>query len=132
MLFESGLVDTSISVEEQIKRCVEIINIKIDKLNSLKEYSICRNQELFVFLHTYLSFADIRKIYNMIGERYKIVGKKFSCVFILSDCYLYECREDYFFPHAILETNNICRYKAYKESGMEEKSELLLKQQGHI
>lgn len=129
----NGFYKTEISDFEQIQTAVNAIQKKIELLNTSQTYTNCDNQELFVFLHKYLNLDGIKKIYYDITQIALRYNKMYSNIYILSDHYLYECKgNDYYFPYDIANILNQCYENAYKNSGMEQRSLELLKQQGHI
>lgn len=125
-------IDEEITDEEQVSLGIEAIRTKMLKLNTAQSYSDCSEYELFIILHKYLSRNAVERIYIAIGDIYQGYSKQFTRIYILSGDYLYVCEEHFFFPYYIGEFANLCRSRAYTESGMEEKSSALLKQQGHI
>lgn len=126
------LKDDEITDEEQIQIGIDAIRTKTLKLNTAHSFSPCLNYELFIFLHKYLARDAVEKIYTAIDSIYEDAQKQFSKVYILSKNYLYVCEKHFFFPYDVGEFLHSCRSCAYIESGMEEKSRTLLKQQGHI
>lgn len=124
--------DVEITDDEQIQLGIDAIRTKTLKLNTAHSFSTCSNYELFIFLHKYLARDAVEKIYTAIGNIYENSQKKFSRIYLLTGNYLYVCEEHYCFPYSIGAFLDSCRSRAYTESGMEEKSQALLKQQGHI